>query len=103
MEIKQNIAAETFKYVPGAKNQLKRFKNTENDRSEGIARTGYLIPGRDGIPGLDVARNSSAVAVVAVAVALGAWTDGHATKKIKRCYFGVQKGPCGHRTGDTEL
>ena len=66
------------------------------NRSEGIARTGYLIPGRDGIPGLDVARNSSAAAV-----ALGAWTDGHATKKIKRCYFGVQKGPCGHWTANT--
>ena len=37
-------------------------------RSEGIALTGYLIPGHDGIPGLDVARNSSAVAVVAVVV-----------------------------------
>ena len=38
-------------------------------RSEGIARTGYLIPGCDGIPGLDVAGNSS-VAAVAVVVAL---------------------------------
>ena len=40
--------------------------------SEGIARTGYLIPGRDGIPGLDVARNSSVAAVVVVALRRGA-------------------------------
>ena len=32
------------------------------------ARTGYVIPGRDGIGGLDPARNSSAVVVVVVAV-----------------------------------
>ena len=32
-------------------------------RGEGIARTGYLIPGRDGIPGLDLAGNSSAAVV----------------------------------------
>ena len=38
------------------------------NRSEGIARTGYLIPGRDGIPGLDLAGSSSA------AVALRSWT-----------------------------
>ena len=31
------------------------------------ARTGYVIPGRDGIGGLDPARNSSAVVVAAVA------------------------------------
>ena len=30
------------------------------------ARTGYVIPGRDGIGGLDLARNSSAAAAVAV-------------------------------------
>ena len=30
------------------------------------ARTGYVIPGRDGIGGLDPARNSSAVAAAAV-------------------------------------
>ena len=29
------------------------------------ARTGYVIPGRDGIGGLDLAKNSSAAAVVA--------------------------------------
>ena len=29
------------------------------------ARTGYVIPGRDGIGGLDLARNSSAAAAVA--------------------------------------
>ena len=40
-------------------------------RSEGIARTGYLIPGCDGIPGLDLAGNSSAAAIAA-AVALPA-------------------------------
>ena len=35
------------------------------------ARTGYVIPGRDGIGGLDLARNSSAAAVaVAVVVAV---------------------------------
>ena len=46
-------------------------------RSEGIARTGYLIPGCDGIPGLDVARNSS-VAAVTVVVTLkkrGKWKN----------------------------
>ena len=32
------------------------------------ARTGYAIPGRDGIGGLDPAKNSSAVAVVVVVV-----------------------------------
>ena len=54
-------------------------------RSEGIARTGYLIPGCDGIPGLDVAGNSSVAAaavvvvVVVVVVALQAWT--HQKKK----------------------
>ena len=55
------------------------------NQSEGIARTGYLIPGRDGIPGLDVAGNSSvaAAAVVVVVVALQAWT--HQTKK--KLYF----------------
>ena len=37
-------------------------------RSEGIARTGYLIPGCVGIPGLALAENSSAVAAVAAAV-----------------------------------
>ena len=47
-------------------------------RSEGIARTGYLIPGRDGIPGLDLARNYSVAVVV---VALQPWTDRHATKQ----------------------
>ena len=31
------------------------------------ARTGYVIPGRDGNGGLDPARNSSAVVAVAVA------------------------------------
>ena len=31
------------------------------------ARTGYVIPGRDGIGGLDPARNSSAAAVAAAA------------------------------------
>ena len=30
------------------------------------ARTGYVIPGRDGIGGLDLAKNSSAVAAAAV-------------------------------------
>ena len=51
------------------------------NRSEGIARMGYLIPGRDGIPGLDVARNSSAaIVVVAVVVALQA---GAISEKIK--------------------
>ena len=39
-------------------------------RSEGIARTGYLIPGCDGIPGLDLAGNSSAAAA-AVALQAG--------------------------------
>ena len=32
------------------------------------ARTGYVIPGRDGIGGLDPARNSSAVAAAAAVV-----------------------------------
>ena len=32
------------------------------------ARTGYVIPGRDGIGGLDLARNSSAVVVAAAVV-----------------------------------
>ena len=32
------------------------------------AQTGYVIPGRDGIGGLDLARNSSAVAAVVVVV-----------------------------------
>ena len=31
-----------------------------------VARTGYFIPGCDGIGGLDLARNSSAVAAAAV-------------------------------------
>ena len=35
------------------------------------ARTGYVIPGRDGIGGLDPAKNSSAVAVAAVAAVRG--------------------------------
>ena len=66
------------------------------------ARAGYVIPGRDGIGGLDLARNSSAVVVVAI-VAPQPWTDRDATPKIKRCYFGVQNGPAGHWTGDTLL
>ena len=32
------------------------------------ARTGYVIPGRDGIGGLDLAKNSSAAAAVVAAV-----------------------------------
>ena len=35
------------------------------------ARTGYVIPGRDGIGGLDLAKNSSAAAAVAVAAVRG--------------------------------
>ena len=35
----------------------------------GGARTGYFIPGRDGIGGLDLAGNSSAVAVAVAVVA----------------------------------
>ena len=35
-------------------------------RSEGFVRTGYFIPGRDGIGELDLARNSSAAVAVAV-------------------------------------
>ena len=35
------------------------------------ARTGYVIPGRDGIGGLDPARNSSAVVVAAAVVVRG--------------------------------
>ena len=38
------------------------------------ARMGYVIPGRDGIGGLDLARNSSAVVVAAaVVVRLRRW------------------------------
>ena len=33
------------------------------------ARTGYVIPGRDGIGGLDLAKNSSAVVAAAVVAA----------------------------------
>ena len=58
----------------------------QQHRSEGIARTGYLIPGRDGIPGLDLAGNSSAAA--AAAVALQPWTH---QKNIKGAIFGKKK------------
>ena len=37
-------------------------------RSEGDARTGYFIPGCDGMGGLEVAGNPSVVAVAVVAV-----------------------------------
>ena len=37
------------------------------------ARTGYVIPGRDGIGGLDLAKNSSAAVVVVVAVRQRRW------------------------------
>ena len=83
MEIHQNSGVEPLENIPGPKSHIK-------NRSEGIARTGYLIPGRDGIPGLDLAGNSS-VAVVVV-VALQPWTH---QKNIKGAILGGKKAPAG--------
>ena len=40
------------------------------------ARTGHVIPGRDGIGGLDLARNSSAAVAVAAAAAAAVRGEG---------------------------
>ena len=53
---------------------LSPYVSCATHQSEGIARTGYFIPGRDGIPGLALARNSSAAGVAVAVVALQAIT-----------------------------
>ena len=70
-------------------------------RSEGIARTEYLIPGCDGIPGLDVARNSSVAVVVVVALQAGlgpgpAWARAWARARAR---LGPGLGPAQARAG----
>ena len=51
------------------------------------ARTGYVIPGRDGIGGVDLARNSSAVVAVAVAVvAVRGEGEGGGGRDSNTCY-----------------
>ena len=47
------------------------------------ARTGYVIPGRDGIGGLDLANNSSAVVVV---VAVRGEGEGGGGRDSNTCY-----------------
>ena len=74
-------------------------------RSEGLARTGYFIPGCVGIPGLALAENSSAAVAAAAVVALRAWTENvrhatenvlHATNKKYKCFLsGYKKAPAG--------
>ena len=50
------------------------------------AQTGYFVPGRDGIGGLDLAKNSSAAVAVVIAVAVRGEGEGGGGRDSNTCY-----------------